>query len=87
MKLLLSLILSLTADTSALDAKVLKKTVGIVFFFMGFAAASGGAAYYWRKQRCVDISCICVGLKCFVRDDDGLDCETLHSEALKLKVL
>ncbi|XP_042345909.1 HLA class II histocompatibility antigen, DR beta 5 chain-like [Plectropomus leopardus] len=38
-------------DTSSLDAKYLKMIVGIIFFFIGFAVAAGGAAYYWRKQR------------------------------------
>ncbi|XP_054477372.1 HLA class II histocompatibility antigen, DR beta 5 chain-like [Anoplopoma fimbria] len=38
-------------DTSSLDAKHLKKTLGIMFFFIGFTAAAGGAAYYWWKQR------------------------------------
>ncbi|XP_070823574.1 rano class II histocompatibility antigen, A beta chain-like [Chaetodon trifascialis] len=38
-------------DTFALEAKYLKKTVGIIFFFIGFTAAAGGAAYYWWKRR------------------------------------
>ncbi|KAK9514281.1 hypothetical protein VZT92_027758 [Zoarces viviparus] len=38
-------------DTSSLDAKYLKMTVGIICFFLGFTAAAGGAAYYWWKQR------------------------------------
>nr|XP_046256748.1 rano class II histocompatibility antigen, A beta chain-like isoform X2 [Scatophagus argus] len=38
-------------DADALDAKHLKKMVGIIFFFIGFTAAAGGAVYYWWKQR------------------------------------
>ncbi|XP_078108343.1 HLA class II histocompatibility antigen, DR beta 4 chain-like isoform X2 [Sander vitreus] len=38
-------------DTFSLNAKYLKMAVGIIFFFIGFTAATGGAAYYWWKQR------------------------------------
>ncbi|XP_067456273.1 SLA class II histocompatibility antigen, DQ haplotype D beta chain-like [Thunnus thynnus] len=38
-------------DTSPLDTKYLKKTVGIIFFFIGVTAAAAGAAYYRWKQR------------------------------------
>ncbi|XP_078143458.1 HLA class II histocompatibility antigen, DR beta 4 chain-like [Centroberyx gerrardi] len=38
-------------DTSALEAKVLKRAVGISSFCIGFATAAGGAVYYWWKKR------------------------------------
>ncbi|XP_060905867.1 class II histocompatibility antigen, B-L beta chain-like isoform X1 [Labrus mixtus] len=38
-------------DTYPLDAKRLKKTLGITSFCFGFSAAVFGAAYYWWKKR------------------------------------
>ncbi|XP_023262909.1 H-2 class II histocompatibility antigen, E-S beta chain-like [Seriola lalandi dorsalis] len=38
-------------DTFALDAKHVKMTAGIIFFFIGLTAAAGGAVYHWWKQR------------------------------------
>lgn len=63
----LSLFLPLTVDSSALDAKRLMKTAGIIFFLIGVTVAIGGAAYYWWKRRCVDVS---VGVTSSVRDGD-----------------
>ncbi|XP_053182789.1 class II histocompatibility antigen, B-L beta chain-like [Scomber japonicus] len=38
-------------DPTPLDTKHLKKSVGIIFFFIGFAAAAAGGAYYRWKRR------------------------------------
>ncbi|XP_019964242.2 class II histocompatibility antigen, B-L beta chain-like [Paralichthys olivaceus] len=43
--------LELDWDSFALDAKYAKMTVGIVFSFVGFSAAAGGAVYFWWRRR------------------------------------
>ena len=75
----MSLFLSLAVDSSALDAKRLKKAVGIIFFFIGVVVAVSGAAYYWWKQRCVDIS---VAVMSLVRDGDRDQTESFGSVTL-----